>query len=434
MAEASLNNEITDFSQWGYYDSLINMQEFKISISEDIENINLYEIISLITNVQGIYKYLVLENRLLTEQEFLEKMFENITYSVSSNYYFDKLEKELDESSIVKVIEKINNEINMVYVTEDEKPFLNNNGFNALGIVYPRKNDRVFVPVCKFDEKYFETLFVYKFERNDGTESFRTCSVKIDRINLNVFFFCNNPGYRNKKNESDFEQENKISSSDQFYYSVKNILSKNESIEFELHDTREEKKKMFEFCNLLNKEMVKDYENELTTKIKEICIKHIDEISSTISPLAKLDKVVKGKIYKKVFSTYLGESMMQSCDEEDLVFIAAERGLPGYPTLIDFVSSAASRGKTKTINKNSPLTFEEVFYSLNTDFGENQELEEWRISWFDSYYFDNAKTTDVSQSTIKIKKKYFKITNLNVIRKNKKMVEFIIGELRKNLY
>lgn len=435
MAEKSLIGDFIDLSHWTYYDHVVNLREFKISIEAVLEaNGSAYEreTISSLGSISTIYKYTVLENKFISDDFFLNEILDNITYSVSSNFYFDTLTRPITDLEIVDTIKLINKRYNNSYVSVDELPFLNDSGYNLLNIIQPRHLNKVVVPVCRYDDKIFELLFVYKYKKNDGSISFRTCSVTINREDLCVYFFCNNSGGRFKTEEDDITQS-EIISADTFYYFTKKLLTDQLNYDFEPHDSKAEKGLMFKFCNLLNKAMVQEFESELTRKIEAICNRQIKEIASTLGSQVTLDEITQNKIYKKIFSTYLGEYMVRLCDEKDLVLIAQDRNLPGYPTLINFVSSTASKGRTKTKNKNSPLTFEEVYYSLNTDFSENQELEEWRISWFESYFFDKAKLIDVSQTTIKITGNHFKVVNLNTIRRTKRMVLFIIGTIRDNL-
>lgn len=436
MSEPSLIEDFVDLSHWTYYDNIVNLQEFKISIENILKaNGSEYEQEAIFSSssISTIYKYTVHQNRFISDDFFLNEIFDNITYSVSSNFYFDTLTQSITDSDIINTINFINKRYNNSYVTADEALFLKDSSYNLLNIIQLRHLNKVVVPVCNYDDKTFELLFVYKYKKNDGSISCRTCSVMINRENSCVYFFCNNSGGRFKTEEDDDITQSGIISADTFYYFTKKLLTDSLSYNFELHDSKAEKGSMFKFCNLLNKTMVQEYESELTEKIQAICNRQVKEIASVLGSRVTFDELTKNKIYKKIFSTYLGECMVRLCDEEDLVLIAQERNLPGYPTLINFVSSTASKGRTKTKNKNAPLTFEEVYYSLSTDFSENQELEEWRISWFESYFFDKAKLTDVSQTTIKITGNYFKVVNLNTIKRTKRMVLFIIGTIRDNL-
>lgn len=435
MVSKSLDISSPDLSHLNYYNRIVNLQALKISIEKILkENCSIYNRDSIFSQkyISEIYRYTVIENRFITNDFFKKELFDNITYSVSSNFYFDKLKKPITDSEIINAIKLINNKFNKKYVSDDEAPFLNENGYNLMDVIQIRFFDQVVVPVCKYDDKNFDLLFVYKYKSTDGSDSYRTCSIKIDRENFYIHFFCHSSGGRLRTQEDPPTQLN-ITSADTFYYFTKQLLSDSFNFVLEPHDTKLEKKLMFQFCNHLNKEMLGSYEEELTGKIKKICDKQILEVTAAIGSQINFDRVTQEKIYKKIFSTYLGECIVRLCDEEDLVEMALEKKLPGFPTLINFISSAASQGKTKTKNKNAPLTFEEVYYSLNTDFNENQELEEWRISWFEKYFFDNAKSTDVSQTTIRVTKKYFKVINLNTVRRTKGMVLFIIGNLRQNL-
>lgn len=435
MIGDSLIKQPVDLSHMNYFNQIVILQTFKVSIKNILEKNSFnydYNAISSSGSIGQIYRYTTIENKFITHDSFLRELFDNVTYSVSSNYYFDKLDRSITESDIIKTIELINNHFNKPYLTTDEVVHLNGSGYNLMDVVQIRLLDRVVVPVCQYDDNFFEILLVYRYKKNDNTDGFRTCSIKIDRENSYVYYFCNSSGPRLKTEESYIEQ-NKIISADNFYYFAKRILSHKFNFHFETHDTKAEKKLMFQFCNFLNKEILKEYEEELTEKIQTICETQIKEISSAISPQITFDKITQEKIYKKIFSTYLGECIVKLYDEEDLVVVAQERALPGFPTLINFISSTASKGKTKTKNKDAPLTFEEVYYSLDTDFSENQELEEWRISWFENFFFDNSKPTDVSQTTIQVKRNYFKVINLNKTRRTKRMVLFIIGKLRENL-
>lgn len=430
MPELVRKEELFDVSNWNFYNKVININELRISLIEASklpDTSSEIEELKKLSSVGSIYRH-ISENDIIDTEKFLNMLYENITYSSTSNYFIDNI-VDIQGVNFNSIISSINLQFNNSYVTEDEKIYLNDKGYNLLNIIQLRKNDEIVVPVCLDDDDSFKALFIYKFTDVKDTSAYRICSVVINKKTGDICFLCNS---RLSSKASEGDQKIFINSADSFYYQIKAFLAKR-GISFAIRDPKNEKKKMFEFCNHLNKVMIDEFENELSRKIEDTCIRQINEITSLVSTQINFDSVSKKKIFNKIFSTYLGECMTKTFDASDLVFIAKERKLPGYPTLINFVSSTTSKGQTKTRDKESPLTFEEVYYSLSTDFSENEELEEWRLSWFDSNFFDNARDEDVSQTSIKITRKFFKIINLNTNRRRKRMVDYIIEEIRRSL-
>lgn len=244
MGNNSLIVSSTDLSHLNYYNRIINLQAFKVSIEEKLKvngNVYKYESIFSPNYVSEIYRYTVIENSFITHDSFKTELFDNITYSVSSNFYFDKLKKSITDSEIINAIELINNKFNKNYVTDDEAPYLKESGYNLMDVIQIRLLNQVVVPVCKYDDKVFELLFVYKYKSTDGSDSYRTCSIKIDRETSYVYFFCYSSGGR-LKTEDDLSPQHKIVSADTFYYFTKHLLSDMFNFALEPHNTKIEKK------------------------------------------------------------------------------------------------------------------------------------------------------------------------------------------------
>jgi hypothetical protein len=152
----------------------------------------------------------------------------------------------------------------------------------------------------------------------------------------------------------------------------------------------------------------------------------MNEMNSNI----KLNTEIRDKIESKIFSTYLGEYISRGFPDDELKKSAKQNGCVCYPTKISFKGHELSRGKATARSKEFPLTFESVFYSLNTDIEIAGELDEFTLAWFDNTFFDGNKELSVSQTTIKIKKDYFSIVLLNKKHRNRKLVEFIEQTIR----
>lgn len=162
-------------------------------------------------------------------------------------------------------------------------------------------------------------------------------------------------------------------------------------------------------------------------------------IERVIRNLSKLDgvtlgKSVKGKIRNQIESICVGEFMTQNLNAYDLRKKAKEKKMYGYPTKIRFIGDGASRGDTKSTNSGHPLPVHEIFHSLNTSFEYFESIIELRLAWFDHEIFRNntkyAKTTSVSQTTIKITAGKIIINYYTKEKKDKEMINYILKTIQ----
>lgn len=94
-------------------------------------------------------------------------------------------------------------------------------------------------------------------------------------------------------------------------------------------------------------------------------------------------------------------------DKNELKKKAQELGLMGYPTKIHYKNSSANKSSTGTSSAQTPIHESEALYSLYTDFGNSNRLEEWSMSWFTN---SNPKDKlDVIRTTIHSTQSYLKV-------------------------
>lgn len=429
-----LENEL-DFRA-SSYKLLINEIELKKKYLDKLGT-NEEQILGELADYNGInssMKYLI-TNEYCTLNEVNNILSENMKYNCS-NIFLEKTVHDLTDTQIEQGFDNINILYNKEYMAINYHTYLNTKDFNLIDRITPDKNHNIFFPKLKYDLDKIEIFCFISFFDNKLEKRLRMCCVEIDRkTNYTTFFVNGTTGSLKIVNDGNTD----ISSPNSFFKYVKRIIERLFKTRFKERTNNiliENRERMFEFCNDMNNIMIGDISEELYDELTSL----IDgQISRTFGRMAKMNNqvksnsIVKKKLNDKIFSAYLGEFITMGFNETELKKKARLVNAPCYPTKISFKGHELARGKAMTRGKEFPLTFETIFYSINTDLSLAGELEEFTVAWFDSDFFDDSNELETSQTTVKVKKDYFSITMGNKKYKNKGMTEFVLSTIREQL-
>lgn len=430
----SLENEL-DFRA-SSYKLLVNEIELKKTYHDRLRT-NEEQTLEELHDYNGInpsMKYLIM-NDYCTLNEVNNILSENMKYNCS-NIFLEKLAHGLTDIQIEQGFENINTLYNKKYMATNYHSYLNTKDFNLIDRVIPDKNENVFFPILKYDSNKIEIFCFISFVDKKLDKRLRMCCVEVDRkTNASTFFVNGTTGSLKIVND----HNNDISSPNSFFKYVKKTIEKLFKIQFTERTNKkliEKRERMFEFCNDMNNIMIGDISEELFEELTSL----IDgQISRTFGRMTKMNNqvksntIVKKKLNDKIFSAYLGEFITMGFNETELKRKARLVNAPCYPTKISFKGHELARGKAMTRGKEFPLTFETIFYSINTDLSLAGELEEFTVAWFDSDFFEDSTELETSQTTVKVKKDYFSITMGNKKYKNKGLTEFVLSTIRDQL-
>lgn len=358
-------------------------------------------------------------------------LIKNMTYTSLRTVYLDKLTKEFDLQTFERDFSKVKDEyVNKFSITNQDiaKKSLY---YNLLWEVNIDKFKKVFIPAIYKKEKKITFFLAYKYYDEPSEQEkvvIATCIIFLDTGAVETHV---KNDFMNAK-----ASEVKISSTEKFYYEIKEILKK---IGFILQErkTAEEKKKLFEYCKDMNRKMLEDYESEVSAKIVTSLSPNINSLIKELKSEISLDSDDEDRITKKIESICVSEYVTKKISSLDLRKKALEKGLKGYPTKIKYKNKDSANSQTSSKGKGEPLPVHEIFHSINTVFEDMSILSEIRIAWFEKYTFASEKSyenkTSVNQTTIKGSKKYFKINFSSTSKVNEEMVEFVISEIRRIL-
>jgi hypothetical protein len=360
-----------------------------------------------------------------------EIIFNNIKYNCS-HIYFEKITDRIKNEDIEKGFRNITERFSLKNIPNDYHEYLLYSGYNILDRVVPSHINEIYFPVLTYDDLMINIMSVVSFIDSDDIPTNRACIISINREDGNTSFHINGKTGRFKIGNSNKAE---INSPLSFFKYMKNLIGSSFSFLYEPKQSiyKKDREKMFLFCNNMNQYLIGEQSDLLSNELSPLIIRQIRKIFRNMNEMnsnIKLNTEIRDKIESKIFSTYLGEYISRGFPDDELKKSAKQNGCVCYPTKISFKGHELSRGKATARSKEFPLTFESVFYSLNTDIEIAGELDEFTLAWFDNTFFDGNKELSVSQTTIKIKKDYFSIVLLNKKHRNRKLVEFIEQTIR----
>ena len=419
------------------YKNVIHEDELKQVLLETIEQNGKTIDISLFDDLKTLHDifFYILENRLLSVIDLNRLILENIRFNCS-NIFFEKVSGHITDEDIKSGINNISSFYSLKNTPTNYHEDFSESGYNLIDRITSKNINELYFPVIEYDENSVNIMASVKFLEKDGNTSLRVCIIYLDRKTRYATFYVNG-----KTGSFNIINDNKvyISSGATFFKRIRDLINSFFSCSFMSHkeDCYINRAKMFDFCNKMNNLMIGDYSEDLNDALSPVLKRQIKKIYKEMNKKnskVKLNSEKTEMLMKRIFSNYLGEYITTGYSQSDLIRKAKEAGAVCYPTKISFRGQQLARGRATTRGRKFPLTFESIFYSLNTDIEIAGELDEFTLAWFDADFFDKHSELEVSQTTIKITEELFSLTLKNTKNKNRGMTEHIEREIRKAMY
>lgn len=195
---------------------------------------------------------------------------------------------------------------------------------------------------------------------------------------------------------------------------------------------KKDRRAMYKMCRELDEKVLGEFRQELERKFEESTDSVIESLFKKLfSPTQIVLPKYKTEFKEKLDSLLLSTLINVMADDEDIVDVAKEKKLLGFPTKISFTSDSAEKGSTGTSGKDSPVSGSGMFHSLYTDFKEALELPYWSISWFTDIRHTSSSDISVVPSTIESRVKLFRVTFKNNTYLNKELIYHVVGNINR---
>lgn len=191
---------------------------------------------------------------------------------------------------------------------------------------------------------------------------------------------------------------------------------------------KKDRKSMFEMCKHLDNIMLGELRQEIEAKNSDTLKVMVDTLTKELFGKAIAAIVNQDNLVVRFKSLLLATYLDVMTEDEDLINIAKNNKLVGYPTKVAFQSSNSLKGATGTSGANEPVATSIMFHSLYTDFQEALELPNWSLSWFTDINH-LTQSTQVIQTSVVSTHENFKVTFINRKHIGKELFHHVIREL-----
>jgi len=190
-----------------------------------------------------------------------------------------------------------------------------------------------------------------------------------------------------------------------------------------------DRKAMFEFCNYLDTELLKEIRDTVFQQTNRNVSLSVKELIKDLFPNGDNSSVSDKKSLEENFiSLLIGLYVKTNYKGGKLKRRAKAMNLVGFPTKIKYTTNKATRGATQSASSSHPVSTSDMFHSLYISFKEALSLEQWSISWFTDYTF-STKDIDVIQTTIYCKSTSFLIIFKPTRALNKEIIYHVVNSL-----
>jgi len=232
-----------------------------------------------------------------------------------------------------------------------------------------------------------------------------------------------------KKNDENNQYDDYPKSFNRLYSTVKNLIVE-PLINLESIDVKSDRKGMYNLCSNLLHNLLGDIHEEVLKATEEEVKDSVQTILRKLFPNdSAFIKTNTAPLGMKIQSMLCSAFISKKYKTKDIVKIAKQIPLKGYPTRIKFISSKFSKGAAQSGGSKIPVAYTDLFHSLYTEFEKSSDLEEWSISWFLDFRNTNPDNCLVSQTTIYAKQTSFRIVFLQKKSLGKEFIYHVIGEL-----
>jgi hypothetical protein len=420
------------FFRGGKFVEYVDPKKFKLTIKEKIGYSSKEEEAELESFVE-FYERLILEK---PKSQVDKILFDHVFYGQLKHTYVHKISNKsgIKETTFNKNIKKLIEKYNSSAISDDVLRDMSPSGFLLLDRLNISKNNVYFIAgmhriiegdsVVKIQILLGKTYF-HEGKDGKGKIKYMLAGIDIDFPKGMCLILVHN-GNEVPKDDDDMNQ---VSSPTSFHkYIGQNIIPFLNI--FTNIDAEHDREAMFDYC----KEMLDKMFAESKVKITEGFEEDVKRFG--VKSKRKLKKLGEGKpddrditnLVSSIETILLGIYIRSNLkDKDELKKKAQELGLLGYPTKIHYKNSSANKSSTGTSSAQTPIHESETLYSLYTDFGNSNRLEEWSMAWFTN---SNPKDKlDVIRTTIHSTQSYFKV----VFTATRHLDERIIYHVIRNL-
>lgn len=235
---------------------------------------------------------------------------------------------------------------------------------------------------------------------------------------------------QNINNDDDINEIEKVKTMNKSYHYLSEIFTKQLDIKIKI-DPNKDRAGMYNLFNIIINSMLKEVTDEVKRKVDSLNKENTRSvIKSLFNP--SLQKLAPEKDLEERFLSIINALYIKvMLDEKELISIAKNLKLIGYPTKIAFTTEEFAKGSTGTSGSKSPIASSIMFHSLNPDLKKSLDLQNWTISWFKDFNHLAPINTEVVGTTIKCNKDYFHIVFLNKKYIGKELLKYVTTELNK---
>ncbi|MCB5895968.1 MULTISPECIES: hypothetical protein [Bacillus cereus group] len=420
-----LGHKFTEYIDFGLFKKTAEEQ---LNYTNDTEDIEQY------------YKGF-LDSRLSRRKELDKILFENILYGQLKNVFTFKLssnpslDADIFQESMKQFIKQMNEgKVSPeVYAQMSSESFylmeslnIGNIGSKFLaGFDFTRTADN------KVDTARFLVVQVVPL-KNRQTGGYFIGGVEINYTEQTLLFMIRNisnnisKDYTAQNDESNDWNENLMG----YYHYLVDLFTPKLGLGYLPHDAQNDRKVMFQMCKDLDEALLSEVRDEVNrriglsnTEVRTLLFKKLFPKTTTFSEEEL--KEFEERLDSLLLATFINKTLY----EEELVDIAKEKQLVGYPTKIAFKSDTATKGSAGSSGKESPIASSAMFHNLYTDLQDASELPQWSISWFNDYHHLDSNDTSVIQTTIVSHNKYLQIIFKNRKHLNKELLHHVIRNI-----
>ncbi|MFT0802763.1 hypothetical protein VSK91_14610 [Bacillus swezeyi] len=331
-------------------------------------------------------------------------VFENIFYGRLANIFSQKIEGE--EITEEKFKEKVNNLINYFNensaLSEDLKRLMTSEtGYylmdqlntTSLGTTFIAGWDvKVQNSIVKNARFLITKVIPTKTQNGEKSVEYMVIGVEIDFVNNLMNFHHKN--IQNINNEEDNTEIDKVKSMISAYNYLSEIVITQLGIKFKINSNKD-REGMYDLFSKITSSMLKEVTDEVKRKVDLLNKENTKNIiESLFNPT--FQKLADEKDLEERFLSIINALYIQvMLDDKELIDIAKNLKLIGYPTKIAFTTEEYAKGSTGTSGSQNPIASSIMFHSLNPDLKKSLDLQNWTISWFIDFNHLNALNTEV---------------------------------------
>ncbi|MBZ9521899.1 hypothetical protein [Bacillus safensis] len=377
----------------------------------------------------------------IRDKELVDKIvFENIFYGRLANIYSHKIEE--DRFTEEKFRDKVKDLINY---------FNENSGLSA-DLKRLMTSDTNYYLMDQLDTTKLGTTFIAgwdievqnsfvknarflitkviptKTHDSEKNIEYMVMGVEVDFISKLINFHHKN--IQNINNEEDNKEIEKVKTINNAYNYLSEIFIKQLGVKVKISPDKD-RLGMYNLFSEITNSMLKEVTDEVKHKVGPINKENTKNIiESLFNPT--LQKLANKTDLEERFLSIINALYIQvMLDDAELIGIAKNLKLIGYPTKIAFTTEEYAKGSTGTSGSQNPIASSIMFHSLNPDLKKSLDLQNWTISWFVDFNHFNSLNTEVIGTTVKCSKEYFQVAFKNKKYIGKEFLKYVINQLNK---